>query len=108
MEEILGEIPDEYLDGLMSSLMSDPVRLPQSNMVVDREIITRHLMNSKTDPFNRAPLTEDMLIPLPELKAEIEKWIAEKKAEWKEKKEKTTDEQTDESGVTEEKNATEE
>lgn len=41
--------------------MEDPVILPSGN-VVDRSIISRHLLNSQTDPFNRQPLTEDQLV----------------------------------------------
>lgn len=46
----------------MDTLMVDPVILP-SGVVMDRSIITRHLLNSQTDPFNRQPLTEDELKP---------------------------------------------
>lgn len=56
------DAPDEFKDPLMDILMVDPVRLP-SGIIMDRSIITRHLLNSSTDPFNRQPLTEDMLIP---------------------------------------------
>lgn len=42
--------------------MTDPVLLP-SGQVMDRSVIMRHLLNSNTDPFNRQPLTEDMLLP---------------------------------------------
>ena len=42
--------------------MFNPVRLP-SGIVMDRHIITRHLLNSSTDPFNRQKLTLDMLEP---------------------------------------------
>lgn len=42
--------------------MVNPVLLP-SGKIMDRAIITRHLLNSNTDPFNRQPLTEDMLVP---------------------------------------------
>lgn len=57
----------------MDTLMSDPVVLP-SGTVMDRAIITRHLLNSSTDPFNRQPLTEDMLVPNLELKERINAW----------------------------------
>ena len=30
------------------------------------------------DPFNRKPLTSDMLVPQPELKQRIEAWLHEK------------------------------
>lgn len=42
--------------------MDEPVLLP-SGKVMDRPVIIRHLLNSSTDPFNRQPLTEDMLLP---------------------------------------------
>lgn len=42
-------------------------------------MITRHLLNSSTDPFNRQPLTEDMLIPATELKERIAAWKDEKR-----------------------------
>ena len=51
------------LDPLMDTLMEDPVKLPTSGNIMDRAIITRHLLNSSTDPFNRQVLTEDMLEP---------------------------------------------
>ena len=52
-----------FPDPLMDTLMSDPVKLPPSGNIMDRSIITRHLLNSQTDPFNRQPLTEQELIP---------------------------------------------
>lgn len=61
-EDEYADAPDEFRDPLMDTLMSDPVLLP-SGAVMDRSIITRHLLNSSTDPFNRQPLTEDMLKP---------------------------------------------
>ncbi|CAN8015971.1 unnamed protein product, partial [Ixodes persulcatus] len=57
-----GDAPDEFRDPLMDTLMEDPVVLPSGN-VVDKGTIVRHLLNSNTDPFNRQPLTEDMLRP---------------------------------------------
>eukprot|EP00924_Labyrinthula_sp_SR-Ha-C_P007687 snap_masked-scaffold_28-processed-gene-0.16-mRNA-1 protein AED:0.29 eAED:0.30 QI:0/-1/0/1/-1/1/1/0/1028 len=69
-----GEAPDEFLDPLLLEVMSDPVRLPTSGKVIDRQVILQHLLNDKTDPFNRMALDESMLEPLPELKARIEKW----------------------------------
>lgn len=50
-------------DPLMMTLMRDPVVLPTSGKIMDRAVITRHLLNSDTDPFNRQPLTTDMLRP---------------------------------------------
>jgi ubiquitin conjugation factor E4 B len=67
------DAPDEFKDALMDTLMEDPVILPSGN-VVDRSVITRHLLNSSTDPFNRQPLTQDKLVPAAELKEQIEAW----------------------------------
>lgn len=40
-EGILAEAPDDYLDPIMSTLMSDPVVLPSSRITVDRSTIAR-------------------------------------------------------------------
>ncbi|XP_052896572.1 ubiquitin conjugation factor E4 B isoform X2 [Anopheles moucheti] len=74
------EAPDDFKDPLMDTLMTDPVILP-SGTIMDRAIITRHLLNSSTDPFNRQPLTEDMLKPATELKERIQQWIKEYRAQ---------------------------
>uniref|UniRef100_A0A182YGZ5 Ubiquitin conjugation factor E4 B n=1 Tax=Anopheles stephensi TaxID=30069 RepID=A0A182YGZ5_ANOST len=76
------EAPDDFKDPLMDTLMTDPVVLP-SGTIMDRAIITRHLLNSSTDPFNRQPLTEDMLKPATELKERIQQWIKEYRAQKK-------------------------
>jgi ubiquitin conjugation factor E4 B len=60
-------------DPIMDTVMEEPVRLP-SGMIVDRPVIVRHLLNSSIDPFNRQPLTLDMLVPQPELQRRIEQW----------------------------------
>ncbi|XP_054743888.1 ubiquitin conjugation factor E4 A [Anastrepha obliqua] len=79
-QEFLADAPDEYLDPIMLTLMNDPVILPSSKVTVDRSTIARHLLSDQTDPFNRAPLTMDKVLPNNELKQEIEKWIAEKRS----------------------------
>ena len=62
MDIDLSDAPSEYRDPLMDTIMEDPVILP-SGHVMDRSVINRHLLNASTDPFNRQPLTEDMLRP---------------------------------------------
>jgi ubiquitin conjugation factor E4 B len=69
----IGNIPEEFRDPIMDTLMSDPVRLP-SGIIVDRPVIIRHLLNSSQDPFNRQNLTTDMLEPQPQLLARINAW----------------------------------
>lgn len=76
----LGEVPDEYLgmidtspssplrltflsDPLMFTLMRDPVMLPSSKAIVDRSTIKSHLLSDTKDPFNRAPLSIEDVIP---------------------------------------------
>ena len=81
-EEInFDDAPDEFCDQLTALLMTDPVKLPKSNVILDRKTIETHLLSDQTDPFNRSPLTKDMLIPCPELKAKIQKYINKKKKE---------------------------
>lgn len=80
-EEDLGEIPDEFLDPLMATLMTDPVILPMSKNTIDRATIQSHLLSSPMDPFNRTPLKIGDVIPDVELKGKIDAWKAEKKAE---------------------------
>ncbi|KAK9742559.1 hypothetical protein RND81_03G182000 [Saponaria officinalis] len=75
VENALGDIPDEFLDPIQYTLMKDPVILPSSRVTVDRPVILRHLLSDSTDPFNRSPLSPDMLIPDNELKARIEEFI---------------------------------
>lgn len=43
-EKELGEIPDEFLDPIYCTLMTDPVKLPCGE-IVDRPIILQHLLN---------------------------------------------------------------
>ena len=75
------DAPQEFYDGLTFNLMTDPVKLPKSNVILDRKTIETHLLSDQSDPFNREPLTKDMLIPCPELKAKIEEYIINKKKE---------------------------
>jgi len=58
--------------------MEDPVRLPSSGQTLDRSVILRHLLISSTDPFDRQPLTEDMLTPDDELRQRIADWKRER------------------------------
>ena len=77
-EADLGEIPDDFLDPGMYTLMTDPIKLP-SGGTMDRANILRHLLTDETDPFTRQPLKAEDLVPDTELKAKIDAWIAERK-----------------------------
>ena len=55
------EIPEEFSDPIMMSLIEDPVFLPNTDIIMDREVISRHLVTEEHNPFNREHLTLDML-----------------------------------------------
>lgn len=74
----LGEIPDEFLDPLMFTLMEDPVILPSSKVSIDRSTIKAHLLSDSTDPFNRVPLKLEDVIDDIELKQKIQQFKASK------------------------------
>ena len=77
-DEIMGDnVPEHYLDPVLYTIMKDPVKLPSGN-IMDRSSITQHLLNDPKDPFNRQPLTVDQLVPVDDLRAEIEAWRATK------------------------------
>jgi hypothetical protein len=71
----------------MQTTMTDPVTLPGSGVVVDRETIKRHLLCDGSDPFSRSPLDESMLVDAVELRERIEKWREETHTPMKEKAE---------------------
>ncbi|XP_014805118.1 PREDICTED: ubiquitin conjugation factor E4 A [Calidris pugnax] len=87
-EETYADACDEFLDPIMSTLMSDPVILPSSRVTVDRSTIARHLLSDQTDPFNRSPLTMDQIRPNTELKEKIQRWLAERKQQKEELEER--------------------
>lgn len=78
-EEDLGDIPDEFLDPLLATLMVDPVILPTSKMTIDRSTIRQMLLSDPLDPFNRSPLKVEDVIPNIELKAQIDSFRMEKR-----------------------------
>ena len=87
--------------------------LPSSRQVVDRATIARHILRFETvltltklqlffphvllyflcfssdqfDPFNREPLTMDMVIPQPQLRERIQVWLDD----WKQKNVRVAD-----------------
>ncbi|KIK52087.1 hypothetical protein GYMLUDRAFT_50156 [Collybiopsis luxurians FD-317 M1] len=78
-EEDLGDIPDEFLDPLMYTLMKDPVILPTSRTTMDRATIKSHLLSDTTDPFNRMPLAIEDVVPDTELKSKIDAFLTERR-----------------------------
>ncbi|KAG8527920.1 uncharacterized protein KY384_006836 [Bacidia gigantensis] len=80
-EEDLGEIPDDFLDPILSTFMEDPVILPTSRSIVDRSTIRQHLLSDPTDPFNRAPLKIEEVVPATEMLEKINAFKAERKSQ---------------------------
>lgn len=52
-----------FKDPLLATVMKDPVMLPSSRTIIDRSTIKSHLLSDSKDPFNRAPLTIEEVIP---------------------------------------------
>ncbi|EJD50679.1 hypothetical protein AURDEDRAFT_112253 [Auricularia subglabra TFB-10046 SS5] len=76
-EDDVGEIPDEFLDPLMYTIMKDPVTLPSSKTNIDLATIKAHLLSDPSDPFNRVPLKIEDCVPNDELKARIQEFLRE-------------------------------
>ncbi|KAH9246449.1 hypothetical protein BASA81_016009 [Batrachochytrium salamandrivorans] len=78
-EEEMGDVPDQFLDPLLYTLMEDPVILPSSGVTIDLSTIKSHLLSDAHDPFNRQALTIDQVKPDLELKEKIRLWRAQRK-----------------------------
>lgn len=78
-EEELGEIPDEFLDPVMFTLMENPVTLPSSKVNIDLSTIKSHLLSDSKDPFNRVPLKIEQVVPNADLKRRIEEFKQSRK-----------------------------
>ena len=55
------EIPDEFCDPILDTLITDPVYLPNTDIIMDKEVIARHLITDQHNPFNREELTLEIL-----------------------------------------------
>ena len=55
------DVPDEFLDPIMSTQIKEPVFLPDTDVMMDKSVISTHLLSNKTNPFTRGELTLDML-----------------------------------------------
>ncbi|AFN82886.1 ubiquitin fusion degradation protein 2 [Encephalitozoon romaleae SJ-2008] len=66
-------VPDEFIDPLTFNPIRNPVKLLTSKVTVDKSTYDMLMMNGGIDPFNRMPLTEDMVVEDTELKEKIDK-----------------------------------
>lgn len=55
------ELDETKLDSITSELLYDPITLPTSKMVVNRDTIKLHLYENDSDPFTRIKFTEQEL-----------------------------------------------
>lgn len=74
------DVPENFVDPITMAVMTDPVRLPDSKVVLERGTIGRHLEEYGTDPYSREALEVGDLEEMPELRAEIARWQADKAA----------------------------
>ena len=86
-EEIMKdiEIPEKFLDPILQTLISDPVVLPEINIIADKNVISKHLLTSDKNPFTRTKLTIEILEEYNEkidIVEKLEKYKLELK-EWK-------------------------
>ena len=86
-EEIMKdiEIPEKFLDPILQTLISEPVVLPEINIIADKNVISKHLLTSDKNPFTRTKLTIEMLEEYNEkidISEKLEKYKLELK-EWK-------------------------
>ncbi len=66
------EPPDELCDPIMQTLIETPVMLPNSDIIMDKGVISRHLLTDKYNPFTRDELTMESLEAFNDLPDTIE------------------------------------
>jgi len=81
------EIPDEFCDPIMQTLIETPVLLPETNIFMERDVICRHLLSEESNPFNRDKLSiktldefnalENIKAQVDEFKSKIDSWKKE-------------------------------
>ena len=55
------DIPDEFCDPIMSTLIENPIVIPEVDLIMDEKIIKMHLMSMDDNPFTRTKLSWDEL-----------------------------------------------
>ena len=89
--DLYDDIPDELCDPIMSTLIEEPVMLPSTKIIMDKNVIARHLISDPHDPFNRDSLTLEELEKY-NLEDEVVKEIDSFKTKIKDFKEKIKNE----------------
>ena len=81
------EIPSEFCDPLLYTIIKKPVILPNSDILMDESSIKKHLENDTINPFSRETLTHDeldkfnqdpkIIIKLKEFIQKRDKWLSD-------------------------------
>jgi hypothetical protein len=71
------QVPEQYIDPIIGTIMRNPVLLGPSQRVVDRSVAVQCIVHGSKDPFTNERLQSSDLQPLPELQSEIEAWAKE-------------------------------
>ena len=81
------KIPTEFCDPLLDCEIMIPVFLPNTDVIMEKSVILRHLLTNSNNPFNRDYLTKEILEKY-NSKSDIKKKISNfilKKSEWEKK-----------------------
>ena len=80
----IDKIDKKFIDPLMYTIIKEPIILPGSKVLMDKEHILRHLKTSNNfDPFTRTELTEEMIEKY-NSQPEIQEKLALFKRDWEE------------------------
>ena len=61
-DKFKNEIPSDFLDPIYYTPITNPVELPDTKNIVDKDIILNHLVFHKKNPFNGLHLDENILV----------------------------------------------
>ena len=67
------DIPEKYCDPIMGTIIKTPVILPECDIMMDKDIIMRYLLEKEENPFNRTELTATQLEEFNKIPDTIEK-----------------------------------
>ena len=60
-QETEDDIPEEFMDPIMMTLIEYPIELPVSKIILDKNTIEQQLLHCEQDPYSRTKLTMEIL-----------------------------------------------